>query len=76
MTIPPESIEAGKCYLMETGHIRRVMRILPDGRVQYEIRSAANSKARWRIDIQEGRSFAFMTEREVRCDWTPATEDP
>lgn len=56
MSISPESIEAGKCYLA-TGSkalwIRRVIEVLPDGRVQYK-------------DV-----FASMLQREVPCDWTP-----
>ncbi len=32
MTIPPESIEVGKCYLREEEHVRREIRIRPDDR--------------------------------------------
>ncbi len=71
MSIPPESIRVGKCYLMETGHVRRVVRIMPDGRIQYEHRVAYAVPRIWKTGIQEGRSFAFMAEREVACDWTP-----
>ncbi len=28
----------------------------------------------WKTGIQEGRSFAFVIEREVPCDWTPEME--
>jgi hypothetical protein len=35
MSIPPESIAIGKCYLMETGHVRRVTRMGSKGRIQY-----------------------------------------
>ncbi len=70
MATPPESIQVGKWYLMETGHIRTVQRVLPDGRVQYRYRSAANQKARWREGIQDRRGFAFLVEREIPCDWT------
>ena len=38
MSVPPERIEVGKCYLMESGQVRRVLRIMPDGRFQYEHR--------------------------------------
>ncbi len=70
MTIPPESIEVGKCYLMETGHVRQVRRLMPDGRVQYEQRPGHQVNAgAWRPGMQEGRPFALLVEREVPCDW-------
>ncbi len=76
MTIPPESIEVGKCYLMGTGHVRQVRRLMPDGRVQYEHRAAHQTYAgAWKPGMQEGRSFAFQVEREVPCDWTPGADE-
>ncbi len=74
MSIPPESLEVGKCYLLNTGHVRRVIRIMPDGRVQFEHRMG-HTPTGWKTGIQEGRSFAFMIEREVPCDWTPETDE-
>ncbi|MDQ4136864.1 MAG: hypothetical protein M3158_11820 [Pseudomonadota bacterium] len=72
MTVPPESVEVGKCYLMETGHVRRVVRIMQDGRVQYEFRPTNRRNShQWRPGIQEGHAFAYSAEREVPCDWTP-----
>ncbi len=53
MTIPPESIEVGKCYLMETGHVRRVTRMLPGGRVQFEQRAAHLLPKVWKVDVQD-----------------------
>jgi hypothetical protein len=76
MSIPPESIEVGKCYLAEGGRdvrIRRVVHILPDERVQYEQRTP---KSHWIPGIQERRSFAAMLLREVPCDWAPGTDEP
>jgi hypothetical protein len=77
MTIPPESIEIGQCYFMLTGQVRRVLRIMPDARVQYEHRPAhrIGPKA-WQSGMQSGRSFADLVERPVACDWTPETEEP
>lgn len=75
MTVPPESIEAGKCYLMETGQVRRVVRLMSDGRVQYEFKGPASPRAGWRPGMQEGRSFAFIVERQVPCDWTPEADE-
>ncbi len=76
MTIPPESIATGRCYLMETGHVRQVRRLMPDGRVQYEQRPGhqVNTGA-WKPGMQEGRSFALLVEREVPCDWTPDVDE-
>ncbi len=75
MTIPPESIEVGKCYLV-TGSkalwIRRVIEVLPDGRVQYEQRTA---KRTWKMGVQYKDVFASMLQREVPCDWVPEGEE-
>ena len=74
MSVPPESIEAGKWYLAKGGRsqrIRRVVQILPDGRVLYEQRSPLTT---WQTDIQYKTAFASMLLREVPCDWTPETD--
>jgi hypothetical protein len=76
MSIAPESIEVGKCYLMDSGQVRRVLRIMPDGRFQYEHRVGHAAPKVWRSGIQGGRSFAATVEREVSCDWTPSSDDP
>ena len=36
MSLPPESIEAGKHYLMETGEVWQVIAVLPYGQVLFE----------------------------------------
>ena len=75
MTIPPESIEAGKCYLAdrrEAPQVWRVVRIWPDGRVQFEFRSRTQRYAKlWKPEMLEGAAFAASAQREVPCDWTP-----
>jgi hypothetical protein len=74
MSVPPESIEPGKCYLAKGGkapRIRRVLLVLPDGRVQYEQRSPTTT---WRPGIQYKDVFASMLQREVPCDWSPEAE--
>ena len=72
MSLPPESIQVGQCYLMAAGQVRRVLAILPDGRVQYEQR--AGHRPRWNV-LRSGilglRSFSSTVERRVPCDWTP-----
>ncbi len=75
VSVPPESIRAGKCYLAKVGRAlrtRRVVRILPDGRVQYEQRSP---KTTWHSGIQYKDAFASMLQREVPCDWSPEMEE-
>jgi hypothetical protein len=75
VAIPPESIEVGKCYLVTTerGHqVRRVIRIMPDGRVQFERRiRTTGPRPAWMLSLSEGRAFASSVVREVPCDWTP-----
>jgi hypothetical protein len=74
VSIPPESLEVGKCYLAKGGRslrIRRLVQLLPDGRVQYEQRSP---KTAWQMRIQVRDVFASMLQREVPCDWTPEAE--
>jgi hypothetical protein len=74
MSLPPESIQVGECYLTSMGTVRRVTRLLP-GRVQYEQRPAHRGTwANHRTDILDLRSFAFLVERPVPCDWTPETD--
>jgi hypothetical protein len=75
VSINPESIEVGQCYLMLSGHVRRVT-ALPPGRVQFQQRSALSPS--WRstkVDILDLRSFAFSAERAVPCDWTPESDE-
>jgi hypothetical protein len=72
--MPPENIEVGKCYLMKTGHVRRVLRLMPDERVQYIYRFGHLLPKVWRVGAQNGSSFKAMIKREVPCDWTPEAE--
>ncbi len=73
MTIPPESIEISKCYLTGGNIVRRVVRILPDQRIQYEWRGGHRMK--WKSGILSSREFALAAEREVPCDWTPEANE-
>ena len=76
MAIPYESIEAGKCYLMKTGQLRRVVRLMPNGQIQYEYRPPHRPSAKtWKPGMQSGRSFADLIEREVPCDWIRENDD-
>ena len=72
MTIPPESIEVGKCYLSMEGRVRRVTKFLPGGRIRYAYRSVpANEGKPWRTGRLDVARFAATALREVPCDWTP-----
>ena len=79
MSLPPESIEVGRCYLVEGRkilHVRQVVRLMPNGWVQYEFRPAhLLNVGAWQPGMQDSRSFAFSSQREVPCDWTPETDD-
>ena len=76
MSVPPESIKIGRCYLMSTGHIRRIVQVMPDGRVVYEARPGHVPSTRaWRSGILDPRSFLRGIEREVPCDWTPDADE-
>ncbi len=71
MSLSPESIEVGQCYLMETGQIVRIMALLPSGAVQFMQRSGHVPEwARSKTRVLNLRSFAFSAERPVPCDWT------
>lgn len=72
MSIPPEIIEVGKCYLVDGTrvlYVRRVMRLMPDGRVQYESRTARAVKG-WQPGMLSLGEFASQAKHEVPCDWT------
>ncbi len=78
MNVPPSSIEVGKCYLvcMERGlRVRRVLQLMPDGGVQFEERIDNLPQGRiWKSGVNSLRSFTFLVEHEVPCDWT--SEEP
>ncbi len=75
MSVSPESIQPGKCYLTHSGEVRRVLRFLPERQVHYETRQAAVLMAfGWKEGVLEPTPFAALLEREVPCDWTPEGE--
>ena len=72
MSIPPGSIQAGKCYLTRNDQVVRVEKLLLDGSVIYAFRSSSVAKVfGWTGAQAEIRSFLHLLEREVPCDWTP-----
>lgn len=75
VSLPPESIQSGQCYLTTNGQVARVMSLSAEGRVNYEFGSAAVAKAfGWTAAVTDVRSFAHLIERPVPCDWTPETD--
>ena len=74
--IDPESIQIGQCYLSDTGKIRLVLNILPDGRVQFEARNRTDRTGlRSKLDIMSTEAFAASTERPIRCDWVRGEDE-
>jgi len=76
MSIAPDSIQVGQCYLTLSGYVRRVIALHP-GRVRYETRANAAKHVRWawKPGIVGLKTFAATVERPVPCDWTPDTGD-
>ncbi len=85
MSLPPESIEVGKCYLARgyldaSGNallVRRVTQIHPDGRVRFERRRGPIPEGRpWPMSgTMRLDAFASSVEREVPCDWMPEANE-
>ena len=74
VSIPPESIEPGKCYLTGEGQVHRVRRPLPDGRVKYEYRRAVEAHGWTPGGVTDLIAFACRVERPVPCDWAPEND--
>lgn len=76
MSVPPENLRVGKCYLLETLHVRRVCLVtdlMPGSSVRFQQREAEGSGGAfvWSTGATDLRSFAHEALREVSCDWTP-----
>ena len=71
MTVPPESIEAGKWYLITNGQVARVQS-LEARAVHYEFGSSVAAMAfGWTSAITNIRTFGHLIECEVPCDRMP-----
>lgn len=73
MAVDPHSLSAGKCYLAEDGQIRRIVEIIGDDNVNYEVRSAQRPEE-WRhgpsLSSRLSRvKFAAAVDREVPCSY-------
>jgi hypothetical protein len=76
VAIPPDTIEIGKCYLLETQNVSRVCLVtdlMGGSSVRFECRDAAppGGVFVWANKATDLRSFAHEVLREVHCDWTP-----
>jgi hypothetical protein len=76
MSIPPESIIVGRCYLTRSDQVVRIIRLQRGGYVAYVFRSSAVVKAfGWTGAQAVVQDLAYLIEREVPCDWTPETDE-
>ncbi len=75
MPVPPESLEVGKCYLINTHQVWRIIRLMPDGRIQYEQRAADHIPKSWQPGMLTALTAEMLIEREVPCDWTPEMDE-
>jgi hypothetical protein len=76
MSVPPESIEVGKCYLLERLRVSRVCLVtdlMAGSSVRFEWRDASGSGGVfiWTTGATDLRTFASEVLREVPCEWTP-----
>ena len=75
MTVLPESIQVGRCYLTDAARVQRVLEITSDGRVVYAHRSTRSWHKAWTPGTASLRAFALITLREVPCDWSPEADE-
>ncbi len=71
MSLPPESIEVGRCYLTDAGRVQQVLGISPDGQVSLAHRSTREEQQPWTAGTASLQAFAYISVREVPCDWPP-----
>jgi hypothetical protein len=76
VTIPPESIEVGKCYLDDRRRVLHVTHVTLDSRVRFKYHEVHPTMAdAWWAGMLNLRDFAVAAVREVPCDWTPEQEE-
>jgi hypothetical protein len=75
MAIPPESLKPDRCYLTESGSIRKVTSTGSDGTVRYTERVGAGPWLYGGTKQRRKHVFAATVLREVPCNWTPDGEE-
>ncbi len=70
MSVPPESIDVGKCYLTVGGEVRRALAIEADKVAYHTILKNGSRQSLPRHRVNALRTFAAQIEREIPCDWT------
>jgi hypothetical protein len=71
MSIPPESIAVGKCYLTLSGEARRVV-VCEHGKVTFHTGQRMRMPGLLpRRQVMTLTTFAQQALREVPCDWMP-----
>ncbi len=75
MSLSPESIQVGKCYLTDAGRVQQVIEITPEGSVVHAHRSTREENKPWIAGIASLRAFAFISVREVPWDWSPEIDE-
>ncbi len=74
MSLSPVSIRVGKCYLMDTGKIRRVILHEQGKVVVHEIDKSALKRGWPRRFVVKRDTFAAHAVKEVPCPLEPNSE--
>jgi hypothetical protein len=72
--VPAESIQVDRCYLTESGSVRRVTSTGSHGLVRYTERVGTGPWLYGGTKQRRKHVFAAAVLREVPCDWTPASD--
>ena len=77
VSIAPETITIGQCYLTRSGQVRRV-RAITEGRVLFDSRRRSPKGPRWiwYPSILDLQVFAAAAERPIPEDWTSEADKP
>ena len=75
MSISPDTVQVGHCYLAQGQRFLQVTHVTPDGRVRFKYRDyrASSRPDTWWAGMLNLRDFAATARREIPCDWTPET---
>lgn len=75
MSVAPDTVQVGHCYLAKGQRFLQVTHVTPDGRVRFKyLDSSASSRPdTWWAGMQNLRDFAATALREIPCDWTSET---